>query len=199
MRKRIVSQTPTHHPSNSPERWLDLEQIATVEVTSEDPGFPRRVRLSSEHRAGLAGFRERETANSDHFRSTHVHKTDSSSVRRPRVGAHAGVHHRVLARSRWPTAGDPAATLEFQSGRLDQRSRRFLVDLDGFPLWNWPFIPMWREETRSPLWRNGASHDRSLCGVSGAGHPRSGTCESRISFYADDRMEPPESPNLALD
>jgi hypothetical protein len=40
MRKRIVSQTPTHHPSNSPGRWLDLEQIATVEVTSEDPAFP---------------------------------------------------------------------------------------------------------------------------------------------------------------
>jgi len=41
MRKRIVQ----HHtaPSATAEtrrRWLDLEQIATVEVTSEDPSFP---------------------------------------------------------------------------------------------------------------------------------------------------------------
>ena len=40
MRKRI---TGTHHAKPAGERaedWLDLEHIATVEVTSEDPGFP---------------------------------------------------------------------------------------------------------------------------------------------------------------
>lgn len=40
MRKRIVSQSQPHKPSGSAEEWLDLEQIATVEVTSEDPDFP---------------------------------------------------------------------------------------------------------------------------------------------------------------
>src|SRR5215831_10366612 len=40
MRKRIVGPAPIHDLSTSPERWLNLEQIATVEVTSENPDFP---------------------------------------------------------------------------------------------------------------------------------------------------------------
>jgi hypothetical protein len=48
MRKKIVGLAPIDHPSDSPERWLDLEQLATVEVTSEDPGFP----VESVFRAG---------------------------------------------------------------------------------------------------------------------------------------------------
>ncbi len=39
MRKRIVNSIrPVADPS--PLHWMDLGQIATVEVTSEDPGFP---------------------------------------------------------------------------------------------------------------------------------------------------------------
>jgi len=40
MRKRIVRKAAVHSESASPESWLDLEPIATVEVTSEDPDFP---------------------------------------------------------------------------------------------------------------------------------------------------------------
>jgi hypothetical protein len=40
MRKRIMVPSRIHEQSNRPEKWLDLEQIATVEVTSEDPNFP---------------------------------------------------------------------------------------------------------------------------------------------------------------
>jgi hypothetical protein len=40
MRKRIVGQMPIDIPAKSAGTWIDLEQIATVEVTSEDPGFP---------------------------------------------------------------------------------------------------------------------------------------------------------------
>jgi hypothetical protein len=41
MRKRIVQQhTAATATADSRNRWLDLEQIATVEVTSEDPHFP---------------------------------------------------------------------------------------------------------------------------------------------------------------
>src|SRR6516162_6750385 len=39
MRKRILGTNPSRGRAN-PDRWLDLEQIATVEVTSEDTGFP---------------------------------------------------------------------------------------------------------------------------------------------------------------
>jgi hypothetical protein len=40
MRKRIVRQAAIQSESVSAETWLNLEQIVTVEVTSEDPAFP---------------------------------------------------------------------------------------------------------------------------------------------------------------
>src|SRR4051812_29238540 len=40
MRKRIVGTHHAQHGAQSDKGWLDLEQIATVEVTSEDPSFP---------------------------------------------------------------------------------------------------------------------------------------------------------------
>ena len=39
MRKRIVGSPSAANPP-SEQGWLDLEQIATVEVSSEDPAFP---------------------------------------------------------------------------------------------------------------------------------------------------------------
>ena len=40
MRKRIVGPHHARQGDQSDNGWLDLEQIATVEVTSEDPSFP---------------------------------------------------------------------------------------------------------------------------------------------------------------
>ena len=40
MRKRIVGPHRAEAGGESEQGWLDLEQIATVEVTSEHPGFP---------------------------------------------------------------------------------------------------------------------------------------------------------------
>ena len=40
MRKRIVGPYQARQGGQSDKGWLDLEQIATVEVTSEDPSFP---------------------------------------------------------------------------------------------------------------------------------------------------------------
>ena len=40
MRKRIVGPHHAEQRGQSDRGWLDLEQIATVEATSEDPGFP---------------------------------------------------------------------------------------------------------------------------------------------------------------
>ncbi len=40
MRKRIVGPHHAQQGGESDKGWLDLEQIATVEVTSEDPSFP---------------------------------------------------------------------------------------------------------------------------------------------------------------
>ncbi len=40
MRKRIVGSRPAVPQSGRGPQWIDLAQIATVEVTSEDPKFP---------------------------------------------------------------------------------------------------------------------------------------------------------------
>ena len=40
MRKRIADTRSAAPPGESPGGWLELDQIATVEVTSEDPRFP---------------------------------------------------------------------------------------------------------------------------------------------------------------
>ena len=40
MRKRIVGPHHSQQAGQSDKGWLDLERIATVEVTSEDPCFP---------------------------------------------------------------------------------------------------------------------------------------------------------------
>jgi hypothetical protein len=40
MQKSVISNAPSTQPNNSAEGWIDLEDIARVEVTSEDPSFP---------------------------------------------------------------------------------------------------------------------------------------------------------------
>jgi uncharacterized protein (DUF736 family) len=57
MRKRIVGPPPNQKRSKFPETWLDLEQIATVEVTSEHPNFPVESVFTA---SNGAGWRARE-------------------------------------------------------------------------------------------------------------------------------------------
>ncbi|MGA2717207.1 MAG: carbohydrate-binding protein [Bryobacteraceae bacterium] len=57
MRKRIVDKHPATATAESPAAWLDLAQIATVEVTSEDPRFP----IESVFTNGDPGWRAGQT------------------------------------------------------------------------------------------------------------------------------------------
>jgi uncharacterized protein (DUF736 family) len=52
MRKRIVETHLAKPRGESDQGWLDLEQIATVEVTSEDPKFPIESALSPKSGSG---------------------------------------------------------------------------------------------------------------------------------------------------
>ena len=47
MRKSIIDAATTHPEQRSEQEWLDLEQVAKVEVTSEDPNFPIESALAS--------------------------------------------------------------------------------------------------------------------------------------------------------
>ena len=52
MRKRIVGTHQAQQGGQSDKGWLDLEQIATVEVRSEDPCFPIEYAFESNDRLG---------------------------------------------------------------------------------------------------------------------------------------------------
>lgn len=52
MRKRIVGPHHAKQERQSDKGWLDLEQIATVEVTSEDPSFPIESAFGSDDGPG---------------------------------------------------------------------------------------------------------------------------------------------------
>ena len=47
MRKSIIHPPTTQAEQRSEQEWLDLEQVAKVEVTSEDPNFPIESALAS--------------------------------------------------------------------------------------------------------------------------------------------------------
>jgi len=52
MRKRIVRPHQAQPTGESEQPWLDLEQIATVEATSEDPSFPIESVFASQEGPG---------------------------------------------------------------------------------------------------------------------------------------------------
>jgi hypothetical protein len=56
MRKSIIDPATTHSEHRSEQERLDLEQVAKVEVTSEDPHFPVESGLGK--RTGLARGRQ---------------------------------------------------------------------------------------------------------------------------------------------
>lgn len=62
MRKRIVGSLTViqGEAANLNDRWLDLEQIATVEVTSEDPHFPVETVFESDSGIGWRASQDGE-------------------------------------------------------------------------------------------------------------------------------------------
>jgi uncharacterized protein (DUF736 family) len=60
MRKRIVGPVRTSGQMQSDQAWLDLAQIATVEVTSEDPDFPVESAFSSTNGPGWRASQQGE-------------------------------------------------------------------------------------------------------------------------------------------
>jgi hypothetical protein len=57
MRKRVVGQASNQTEAESTQRWVDLQEIASVEVTSEDPRFPIESVFSS---TGGPGWRAQD-------------------------------------------------------------------------------------------------------------------------------------------
>jgi len=47
MRKTVIDPATVHSEPRTEQEWLDLEEVAKVEVTSEDPSFPLESALVS--------------------------------------------------------------------------------------------------------------------------------------------------------
>jgi hypothetical protein len=60
VRKRIVSSDPTVAKPKPGSQWLDLGQLATVEVTSEDPNFPIESAFSADGGPGWRASKKGE-------------------------------------------------------------------------------------------------------------------------------------------
>jgi hypothetical protein len=60
MRKRIVGRSSAEPSGQSAEGWLNLDQIATVQVTSEHPGFPIESVFASSDGPGWRASQEGE-------------------------------------------------------------------------------------------------------------------------------------------
>jgi hypothetical protein len=52
MRKTIINPDIANPRAHRQQKWLDLEEIATVEVTSEDPNFPMESALATREGPG---------------------------------------------------------------------------------------------------------------------------------------------------
>jgi len=119
MRKRITRTLLPHEPSNHTEKWLAIEEIATIEVTSEDPDFPiESVFNLSDGR----GWRAKEKGE-QHIRIIFDQPT---AIRRlhlrfvePNLERTQEFTIRIFSCPRTITSGNCAATVEFQSGGLN--------------------------------------------------------------------------------
>ena len=127
MRKRIVGQAAIQSGPGSAETWLNLEQIVTVEVTSEDPDFPIE---SVFHGSNVPGWRALETGNQQirlifdqpisvkrirlRFVETEVARTQEITLRWSSV---QGGHSQEIVRQQWnfSPAGSTSEVEEYQT------------------------------------------------------------------------------------
>jgi len=63
VRKTVIDPATVHSESRAQQEWLDLEEMAEVEVTSADPRFPLESALVSRRR-DRAGGRPTEVSRS---------------------------------------------------------------------------------------------------------------------------------------
>ena len=123
MRKTLVDPATVHSELRTEQEWLDLEEVATVEVTSEDPNFPIESALAA--REG-PGWRAAERGKQIirivfdkprplrrirlEFSETEIERTQEFTLR--------------WSPSRWAIPRNRSPAVELQPARLNKRSRR---------------------------------------------------------------------------
>ena len=91
MRKSIIDPATTHLEQRSEQEWLDLEQVAKVEVTSEDGNFPIVIRIIFDKPRPLRRIRLE-------FAEPEIERTQEFTLR---WSAEPGRPFREIVRQQW--------------------------------------------------------------------------------------------------
>jgi hypothetical protein len=126
MRKSVLEPHPTPPRSEPKDNWLDVEKLATVQVTSEDPAFPIESVFSNSGgwRAALEGkqvirlvFDEPQTLHRIwlRFSEREIRRTQQFTLRWSGPG---GQTFQEIARQQWNFSPD-GSTEELEDYRVD--------------------------------------------------------------------------------
>ena len=159
MRKRIVGPHDVQQPEQRDKGWLDLEQIATVEVSSEDPSFPIEGALGH----GGPGWRASEGGEQQiriifdkpvpvhrmelRFRETDCERTQEFVLR---WSAESGGPVTEIVRQQW-NFSPTGSTTEIE---------HYVVDLDAVSVLELAIRPDLRRRKQSPVSTRGAWGNR---------------------------------------
>jgi len=127
MRKQILGSGPAQTSASS-QRWLDLAEIARVEITSEDAAHPIEMALSPEAESGWrAGQPGKQTIRfifdqPQRLRRIRLHFEESAHPRTQefvlRWSADGGRSFREIVRQQW-NFSPPATTAEDEDYQVD--------------------------------------------------------------------------------
>ena len=130
MRKRILGPYHAQQGDQSDKGWLDLEQIATVEVTSEDPSFPIEYAFGSNDGSGWRASQGGE-------QQIRIIFDKPVSVHRIELRFHEADYERTQEFIlRWSSASDGSATeivrqqWNFSPTGSTTEIEHYVVDLD---------------------------------------------------------------------
>jgi len=130
MRKRILGPYHAQQGDQSDKGWLDLEQIATVEVTSEDPSFPIEYAFGSNDGSGWRASQGGE-------QQIRIIFDKPVSVHRIELRFHEADYERTQEFIlRWSSAADGSATeivrqqWNFSPTGSTTEIEHYVVDLD---------------------------------------------------------------------
>jgi hypothetical protein len=128
MRKTIIGSETINRRQDTEQGWLDLEKLAAVEVTSEDPDFPIESALTT--REGSAGWRAAERGNQiicivfDKPRAIHRIRLEFSDKENSRTQeftlrcCRAGEPTREIVRQQW-TFSPHGSTRQIEDYQVD--------------------------------------------------------------------------------
>ena len=141
MRKTITESRNARPGDESGQGWLDVEQIASVEVTSEDPGFPIESAFESKDGPGWRASQGGE-------QQIRIVFDQPVSLHRIQLRFHEAKSERTqeFTLGWWSGSGGPASEIVRQQWNFSPVTQaeieRYVGRMDGSGIWNSRFGPI---------------------------------------------------------